>query len=43
VSLEIGHREFDGQVDDMWSPGDLRVDGATVDPEERRPMFFLVT
>jgi hypothetical protein len=42
VPLEIGYRELDGQVDDVGSPGDLCIDGPTLNPEERGPMFLLV-
>jgi len=43
VSLEIGHRKFDGQVDNVGSPGDLRINGASLNPKKRGPMFFLIT
>src|SRR5262245_56812915 len=42
VPLEIGHRELDGQVDDVRSPRNLRIDGPTLNPEERGPMFLFV-
>jgi len=42
VALEIGHCELDGQVDDVRSPRNLRIDGPTLNPEERGSMFFFV-
>ena len=39
VPLEIGHRELDRQIDHMGSPGDLRIDGPTLNPEEGGPIF----
>jgi hypothetical protein len=42
VPLEIGYRQLDGQVNNVRRPGDLRIDGATLNPEEGGPMFLLV-
>ena len=42
VAFEIGHRQLDGQIDDVRSPRNLRINGPALNPEERSAMFFFV-